>query len=64
MKLGIDFGTSFSLGATIHLDGQVILLPNARYGIPSVLYYDDWDGVLIGDAAEEAGQGNQAKNLT
>lgn len=63
MKLGIDFGTSFSLGATIHLDGQVILLPNATYGIPSVFYYDDWDGVLIGDAAEEAGQGNQAKNL-
>ncbi len=63
MKLGIDFGTSFSLGATIHLGTKEILLPGGTYGIPSVFYYDDWEGVLIGEAAEDAGQGDQAKNL-
>lgn len=63
MKLGIDFGTSFSLGATIHLGTKEILLPGGTYGIPSVFYYDDWDGVLIGEDAEDAGQGDQAKNL-
>ena len=63
MKLGIDFGTSFSLGATVHLGTKNILLPGGTYGIPSVFYYDDWEDVLIGEAAENAGQGNQAKNL-
>ena len=63
MKLGIDFGTSFSLGATVHLGTKEILLPGGTYGIPSVFYYDDWSGVLIGEEAEAEGQGNQAKNL-
>lgn len=63
MKLGIDFGTSFSLGATIHLGMKTILLPGGTYGIPSVFYYDGDEGVLIGEEAEAAGQGNLAKNL-
>lgn len=63
MKLGIDFGTSFSLGATIYLGTKTILLPGGTYGIPSVFYYDDWSDVLIGEEAEKEGQGNQAKNL-
>lgn len=63
MKLGIDFGTSFSLPATSYLGQNIILLPGGRYGIPSVFYYSEWDGILIGEEAEEAGQGSDAKNL-
>ncbi len=63
MRLGIDFGTSFSLPATSYLDTSVILLPAGKYGIPSVFYYDDWEGVLIGENAEKAGQGLAAENL-
>ncbi len=63
MKLGIDFGTSFSLPATSYLGQNIVLLPGGRYGIPSVFYYSEWDGVLIGEEAEEAGQGLDAKNL-
>lgn len=63
MKIGIDFGTSFSLPATSYLNQNVILLPGGKYGIPSVFYYSDWDGVLIGEEAERAGQGSDAKNL-
>lgn len=63
MKIGIDFGTSFSLSATTYLGQNVILLPGGKYGIPSVFYYSDEDGVLIGEEAERAGQGSDAKNL-
>lgn len=63
MKLGIDFGTSFSLPATSYLDTNMILLPGGKYGIPSVFYYDDWEGVLVGENAEKAGQGAEAANL-
>lgn len=63
MKLGIDFGTSFSLPATTYLGQNIILLPGGKYGIPSVFFYSDWDGVLIGEEAERAGQGSDAKNL-
>lgn len=63
MKLGIDFGTSFSLPAASYLGSQVILLPSGKYGIPSVFYYDTWEGVLIGEEAEDAGQGDAAKFL-
>ncbi len=63
MKLGIDFGTSFSLPAVTVLDTSVVLLPGGKYGIPSVFYYDEWEGVLVGEAAENAGQGEEAANL-
>ncbi len=63
MKLGIDFGTSFSLPAAVYMDSQVVLLPSGKYGIPSVFYYNDWEGVLVGEEAEDAGQGDEAKNL-
>lgn len=63
MKIGIDFGTSFSLGAVVHLGTKEILLPGGVYGIPSVFYYDKYDDVLIGSEAEDAGQGENAKNL-
>lgn len=63
MRLGIDFGTSFSLPATSYLDSNIILLPGGKYGIPSVFYYDEWEGVLVGENAESAGQGAEAVNL-
>lgn len=63
-RLGIDFGTSFSLPATSFMGDETILLPSGVYGVPSVFYYDeDEDIILIGQEAEDAGQGEQAKNL-
>lgn len=38
MKIGIDFGTSFSLPAIYYLGTQKMLLPAGKYGIPSVFY--------------------------
>ncbi len=63
MKLGIDFGTSFSLPAVSYLGSNIVLLPSGKYGIPSVFYYDEWEGVLVGEDAENAGQGTEARNL-
>ena len=63
MKIGIDFGTSYSLPAMPYLDTNIVLLPSGKYGIPSVFYYDEWEGVLVGEEAENAGQGEEAKNL-
>lgn len=63
MKIGIDFGTSFSLPAVTTLGTSTVLLPGGKYGIPSVFYYDEWEGVLVGEEAENAGQGEEAANL-
>lgn len=63
MKIGIDFGTSFSLPAMSYLGSNIILLPGGKYGIPSVFYYDEWEGVLIGEEAERVAQGVEAANL-
>jgi molecular chaperone DnaK len=52
MKIGIDFGTSFSLPAGLINGNPSTLLPNGEYGIPSVFYYDADVGVQIGKAAE------------
>ena len=53
MKIGIDFGTSFSLPAGL-IDGRpATLLPSGEYGIPSVFYYDSEVGVQVGAAAED-----------
>lgn len=53
MKIGIDFGTSFSLPAGVINGLPSTLLPNNEYGIPSVFYYDSEVNVLIGNAAED-----------
>ncbi|MDR3165783.1 MAG: Hsp70 family protein [Synergistaceae bacterium] len=53
MKIGIDFGTSFSLPAGIINGTPSTLLPNGEYGIPSVFYYDSEVGVQIGTAADD-----------
>jgi molecular chaperone DnaK len=51
MKIGIDFGTSFSSPAAINFGHQEILLPKNAYGIPSVFYYDSEVGVVVGENA-------------
>ncbi|MDO5132836.1 MAG: Hsp70 family protein [Eubacteriales bacterium] len=52
MKIGIDFGTSFSLPAGVINGSADTLLPNGEYGIPSVFYYDSEVGIQIGKDAE------------
>ena len=63
MKMGIDFGTCFSLPAVQRDGSSSVLLPPGVYGIPSLFYYDEWEGILTGEAAEKAGQGTDAVNL-
>ncbi|MBO1306309.1 Hsp70 family protein [Enterococcus sp. 669A] len=53
MKIGIDFGTSFSMPAVVVNGAPRTLLPNGEYAIPSVFYYDTEVGVQIGKAAED-----------
>lgn len=53
MKIGIDFGTSFSLPAGLINGSPSTLLPGGEYGIPSVFYYDSEVGVQIGKAADD-----------
>jgi molecular chaperone DnaK len=63
MKIGIDFGTTFSQAATMYLGSPLVLLNLNEYGIPSNFYYDKENGILIGQDALDAGQGLSAKNL-
>ena len=65
MYLGIDFGTSYSKAALWDSDMNQpqFLLPRGKYGIPSVFYYDQDQGILIGEEAEDSGQGIDAENM-
>lgn len=63
MFLGIDFGTSFSQVSTMYLGQPLLLLNPGEYGIPSEFYYDRECGVLVGQDALDAGQGDAAANL-
>lgn len=63
MFLGIDFGTSFSQVSTMYLGQPLLLLNPGEYGIPSEFYYDRECGVLVGQDALDAGQGEAASNL-
>lgn len=63
MFLGIDFGTSFSQVSTMYLGQPLLLLNPGEYGIPSEFYYDRDYGILIGQDALDAGQGEAAANL-
>lgn len=64
MKIGIDFGTSFSVSAVVHHTKLELLLPGSySYGMPSIFYYDELQGILIGNEAEDAGQGIDSKNM-
>ena len=63
MFLGIDFGTSFSQVSTMYLGQPLLLLNPGEYGIPSEFYYDRDCGILIGQDALDAGQGEAAANL-
>ena len=55
MKIGIDFGTSFSLPAALINGNPDTLLPGGQYGVPSVFYYDRKRDILIGKPAEDRG---------
>ncbi len=55
MKIGIDFGTSFSLPAAMINGNPATLLHSGQYGLPSVFYYDNSQGILIGIPAEDQG---------
>lgn len=63
MYLGIDFGTSFSQISTLYLGQPLLLLNPGEYGIPSDFYYDRDYGILVGQDALDAGQGDAAANL-
>lgn len=63
MHIAIDFGTSFSQMATMYLDQPLVLLNPGEYGIPSEFYYDANCGILVGQEALDAGQGECAANL-
>lgn len=56
MKIGIDFGTTFSLPAALINDMPATLLPGGSYGMESVFYYDEKSGILIGKRAENRGE--------
>ena len=56
MKVGIDFGTSFSLPAALINGTPATLLPGGQYGVPSVFYFDRRRDVLIGEAAQARGE--------
>lgn len=55
MKIGIDFGTTFSLPAALINGHPATLLPGGAYGMPSVFYRDAKQGILIGDPADKRG---------
>ena len=63
MYLGIDFGTTFSKVATVSLSNPLLLFSPGEYGIPSEIYYDKINGMLVGQDALDAGQGTAAANL-
>ena len=56
MKIGIDFGTTFSLPAGLINGAPATLLPGGAYGMESVFYYDDKSGILVGKPAENRGE--------
>ena len=55
MKVGIDFGTTFSLPSCVINGSPSTLLPNGEYGLPSLFYFDTELGIQIGTAAEDNG---------
>lgn len=56
MRIGIDFGTTFSLPAALINNAPATLLPGGSYGLESVFYYDEKQGILIGERAENRGE--------
>ena len=56
MKIGIDFGTTFSLPAGLINGAAATLLPGGEYGMESVFYYEKKTGILIGKRAENRGE--------
>jgi len=55
MKIGIDFGTTFSLPSCVVNGSSVTLLPRGESGVPSLFYYDREVDIQIGTVAEDNG---------
>ena len=55
MILGIDLGTTYSVGAYINKDGDPCVVPNldGENTTPSVVYFEDESSVVVGNAAKD-----------
>lgn len=55
MYLGIDLGTTYSVGAYVKDDGQVEIVDNAEGSsrTPSVVMFDEDDGIIVGEVAKD-----------
>ncbi len=63
MYLGVDLGTSFSQVAVDNNNHVLRLVSAGVYGLPSSFYYDDIDGEVVGEEAENLAQGFNAANV-
>jgi molecular chaperone DnaK len=55
MVLGIDLGTTYSVGAYVREDGEVEIIDNSegKNQTPSVVMFDAEDGIIVGEVAKE-----------
>lgn len=63
MYIGVDLGTSFSQVAIDNNNHVLRLVSAGVYGLPSSFYYDDIDGEVVGEEAENLAQGINASNI-
>ncbi len=63
MYLGLDFGTSYSVAATMDYDRPLVLLPSGVYGIPSVFYHSKDEEDIVGEDALGCGEGINRINM-
>ena len=54
MFIGIDLGTTYSLGAYINENGTPVIIPNAEgeNKTPSVVFFESEDSVVVGKSAK------------
>lgn len=65
MRIGIDFGTSFSEAASVdeEFGGTVVFKRKNDYAVPSVFYYGRKRGVRTGKEAEKRSYGEEAEQV-
>ncbi|TPF96427.1 hypothetical protein EP30_07820 [Bifidobacterium sp. UTCIF-39] len=66
MKIGIDFGTSFSEAAAVDEElgtGTTVFKRQNDYAVPSVFYYGRERGVLTGKEAEKRAYGKESEQV-
>ena len=56
MVLGIDLGTTYSVGAYVDEDGNPHIIPNSEGNnmTPSVVLFDSADAIVVGDVAKDS----------